>query len=72
MTVISPNIRVILKYKENGLFQVVQPPSLPCIYYEVIAINNQWTYFDKIDHSGKSPGFVFPSLYGLYKFKRTS
>ena len=67
---ISPTVSAFLSYKEDGLFQVVLFPYLQCVFYEVTAANNQWIYFDKVDSSGKSPGFVFPSLYGLDKFKR--
>ena len=70
MTMLSPTMPVFLSYKEDGLFQVKQPPSLPCVNYEVFAANNQWLYFDEIDSSGKSPGFIFPGFYGLYKFHR--
>ena len=71
MTLISPTVPAFLSYREDGLFQAVLPPLLPCVTYEVIGVNNQWMYFDKIDSSGKSPGFLFPALYGLDKFHRT-
>ena len=67
---LSPTQPALLSYKQDDLLQVVLPPSLPCVYYEVTAVNNQWIYFDKIDSTGKSPGFVFPAMYGLLKFKR--
>ena len=70
MSMISPTVPLYLSYKEDGVFQVVLPPLLPCIYYEVNAINNEWMYFDKIDSTGKSPGLLFPGLYGLDKFSR--
>ena len=71
MIMVSPTLPVFLSFKGDGLFQVVLPPLLPCVSYEVTAANNQWMYFDKVDSSGKSPGFVFPGLYGLDKFHRT-
>ena len=72
MTVIPQmNLSVYLSYKEDGLFQLALPPLLPCIYYEVFAVNNQWWYFEKIDSTGKSPGFTFPGFYGMDKFHRT-
>ena len=70
MMMLSPLLSVFLSYKEDGLFQVVLPPLLPCVIYEVIGANNEWIYFDKVDSSGKSPGFLFPGLYGLDKFHR--
>ena len=57
---ILPTLPVFLSYK-GGLFQVV----------EVTAANYQWMYFDDINSSSKSPGFMFPGLYGLDKFHRT-
>ena len=69
---VTPNLPAFLSYKEDGLFQVVLFSNQQCVFYEVIAANNQWIYFDMIDSSGKSPGFIFPSLYGLDKLKRIS
>ena len=71
VTLISPTIPAFLSYKEDGAFQITLPPSLPCVTYEVTAANNQWMYFDEVDTTGKSPGFLFPGLYGLDKFHRT-
>lgn len=71
MSMLSPTVPVFLSYKEDGVLQVVLPPLLPCVYYEVTAANNQWMYFDKVDSTGKSPGFLFPGMYGLDKFHRT-
>ena len=70
MIMVSPTIPVYLSYKGDGLFQTKLPPLFPCIIYEVIAADNEWMYFDKVDSSGKSPGFIFPGLYGLDKFHR--
>ena len=65
------NIPLFLSYKEDGLFQVKLPPVLSCITYELFGANNEWIYFDEVDKSGKSPGFIFPGLSGLDKFHRT-
>ena len=65
------NLHLYLSYKEDGLFQLAQAPSLPCLYYEIYGFNDQWWYFEKIDSTGKSPGFTFPGYYGTDKFRRT-
>ena len=70
MIMVLPNLPVYLSYKGDGLFQTKLPSLLSCIFYEVIAVNNEWVYFDKVDSSGKSPGFLFPGVYGLDKFHR--
>ena len=70
LPVYSPDLPVYLSYKEDCLFQLELPPVLPCIYYEVVGVNNEWLYFDEIDSTGKSPGFSFPGVYGLDKFHR--
>ena len=70
LTLYASNLPVYLSYKEDGLFQLELPPTLPCLYYEVVGVNSQWMYFDEIDSTGKSPGFSFPGVYGLDKFHR--
>ena len=70
VTLISPTIPAFLSYKEDGAFQITLYPSLPCASIEVIAASNQWMYFDKVDSTGKSPGLLFPGLYGMDKFHR--
>ena len=54
LPVYSPDLTVYLSYKEDGLFQLELPPVLPCIYYKVVGVNNEWLYFDEIDSTGKS------------------
>ena len=69
----SPTVALFISYYDDLLFQIKEPPLLPCVSYEVSAANNQWLYFEKIDDkTGKSPGFAFPGLFGLDTFKRVA
>jgi len=68
---LSPTIAFYISFYDDLLFQVKEPPLVPCISYEVTAANNQWLYFEEIDEkTGKSPGFTFPGLFGLDTFSR--
>jgi len=73
MTVLSPTtLPIYLSYHQDNLFQAKIPPYVwSCLFYEIAGTNNQWIYFDKIDSSGKSPGFLFPAFYVYDKFHRT-
>ena len=64
------HIIATISYYDDLLFQAKLPPLLPCLSYEIIAINNQWLYLDEIDKDGKSPGFTFPGMFRLVKFNR--
>ena len=70
MLIGPPDIIATLSYYDDLLFQAKLPPLLPCLSYEIVAINNQWLYFDEIGEDGKSPGFTFPGMFGLVKFNR--
>jgi len=62
---------VLLHYQDDLLFQLELPNLFGCEIYEIIAVNNQWLYFDEIDsNTGRSPGFTFPSLLGTDKITR--
>ncbi|XP_065903484.1 putative beta-lactamase-like 1 isoform X2 [Dysidea avara] len=62
---------VFLSYHDELLFQLDLPDLYTCELYEIIGVNDQWLYFDKVDSkTGKSPGFTFPSLTGTDKITR--
>ena len=68
---ISPSIALFLSYHDDLLFQLKEPPLLPCVSFEVTGANNEWLYFEEIDEkTGKSPGFTFPGQFGLDAFTR--